>query len=58
MMGWKEVQEALLYRFRIEKWHCCKTLAVEDSFREFMRLDGWHEQARTRPLSHNKLVQI
>ena len=37
---------------------CCRTLTVEDSHRESMRLDGLHEQAITRPLSHDELVQL
>lgn len=29
----------------IEQWEgrCCTTLALEDSYREPMRLNGWHE---------------
>jgi hypothetical protein len=37
---------------------CCKTLAAKDSQRESMRLDGAHEQAITRPLPHDELVQL
>ena len=37
---------------------CCTTLTVEDSQRESIRLDGLHEQAITRPLPHDKLVQL
>ena len=37
---------------------CCRTLRLEDSHRESMRLDGLYEQAITRPLPHNKLVQL
>ena len=37
---------------------CCITLTAEDSHRESMRLDGLHEQAITRPLSHDELVQL
>lgn len=37
---------------------CCKTLATKDSHCEFMRLDGAHEQAITRPLPHDELVQL
>ena len=37
---------------------CCRTLSVEDSHRESMWLDGLHEQAITRPLSHDELVQL
>ena len=35
-----------------------RTLAFEESHRESMRLDGLHEQAITRPLSHDELVQL
>ena len=37
---------------------CCTTLAVEDSQRESMRLDGVDEQAIPRPLPHDELVQL
>ena len=37
---------------------CCRTLAVEDSQCESMRLDGSHEQTDTRPLPHDELVQL
>lgn len=37
---------------------CCRTLSVEDSHCESMRLDGLHEQSITRPLSHDELVQL
>jgi len=37
---------------------CCITLTSKDSHCESMRLDGMHEQAITRPLSHNELVQL
>ena len=37
---------------------CCRTLTVEDSHCESMRLDGPPEQAITRPLSHDDLVQL
>jgi len=37
---------------------CCRTLTVEDSHCESMRLDGPHEQAITRSLSHDELVQL
>ncbi len=33
-------------------------LAFEDSHCEAMRLDGCHEQAITRPLPHDELVQL
>ena len=36
---------------------CCTTLTLEDSHCESMRLDGPYEQAITRPLPHNELVQ-
>ena len=37
--------------------HCCRTLTVDDSLRESVRLDRQHELAITRPLPHHKLVQ-
>ena len=37
---------------------CCRTLVVKDSRRESMRLDSRHEQANTRPLPHDELVQL
>lgn len=37
---------------------CCKTLAAKDSHCESTRLDGAHEQAITRPLPHDELVQL
>lgn len=37
---------------------CCTTLIVEDSHCESMRLDGRDEQAITRPLPHDELVQL
>ena len=37
---------------------CCKTLSPKDSHRESMRLDGAHEQAITRLLPHDELVQL
>jgi hypothetical protein len=37
---------------------CCRTLTVEDSHSESMQLDGFHEQAITRLLSHDELVQL
>ena len=37
---------------------CCKTLSTKDSHCESMRLDGAHEQAITRPLPHDELVQL
>ena len=38
--------------------HCCRTLSPEESHCKSMRLDGLHEQAITRPLSHDELVQL
>ena len=35
---------------------CCRMIAVRDSHRESMGLDGRHEQAQTRPLPHHQLV--
>ena len=37
---------------------CCATLSEADSHLEFMRLNGVHEQAVTRPLPHHELVQL
>jgi hypothetical protein len=37
---------------------CCITLVAKDSHRESKRLDRWHEQAITRPLPHDELVQL
>ncbi len=37
---------------------CCRTLSVKDSHRESMRLDGEHEQACSRPLAHDELVEL
>src|SRR6056297_2055872 len=37
---------------------CCTSLATEDSLCESMRLHGLHEQATSRPLSHDELVQL
>ena len=37
---------------------CCITLFAEDSHRESMRLDVLHEQAITRPIPHDELVQL
>ncbi len=41
-----------------DRRRCCITLTFEDSHCEYMRLDGSHEQADTRPLSHQELVQL
>jgi len=40
------------------KRRCCTTSPTEDSHCESMRLDGLHEQAITRPLPHDELVQL
>ena len=45
---------ALAYLHR----RCCTTLTLEDSHRESMRLDMPDEQAKTRPLPHDELVQL
>ena len=45
---------AILLRIR----RCCTTLAMEDSQRESIWLDGVHEQTITRPLPHYELVQL
>ena len=37
---------------------CCITLNGEDSQRESMWLDGEHDEAPTRPLSHDELVRL
>lgn len=37
---------------------CCKSLTTKDSLRESMVLDAEHEQAISRPLSHDELVQL
>jgi len=37
----------------VSRRRCCRTIAVKDSHHEFMRLDGWHEQAQARPLPHH-----
>ena len=44
--------------FSTSDGRCCRTLAVEDSQCESMRLDGSHEQTDTRPLPHDELVQL
>jgi len=51
--AWKMEKE----RFRLTRG-CCRILTVEDSPVESMRLDGPHEQAITRPLSHEELVRL
>lgn len=50
----------ILFSIRSERQlrRCCITLTSKDSHCESMRLDGMHEQAITRPLSHNELVQL
>ncbi len=37
---------------------CCRNQIVEDSYRESMRLERVYEQAITRPLPHDELVQL
>ena len=37
---------------------CCKTLTVDDSHGESMRLHGVYDKALTRPISHNELAQL
>ena len=37
---------------------CCRTLTLEDSHRESMRLEGLHDEALTRPVPHNELVRL
>ena len=43
---------------RVVPRRCCTTLIVEDSQRESMRLEGRHDEALTRPLSHDELAQL
>lgn len=38
--------------------NCCTTLTVGDSDRESIWLDSWHEQAISRPLPHDELIQL
>ena len=38
--------------------HCCRTILLRDSLCESMPLDALHEQATSRPLSHDELVQL
>ncbi|MFN3646129.1 MAG: transposase, partial [Gemmobacter sp.] len=45
-------------RDRAPEGRCCTTLTVRDSHRESMRLDRPDEQADTRPLPHDELVQL
>ena len=45
-------------KFEARDWRCCPTLIIEDSHCESMRLDRLHEQAITRPLPHDELVQL
>ena len=40
------------------EWRCCTSLTASDSLCESMPLDALHEQAITRPLSHDELVQL
>ncbi len=37
---------------------CCTTLVVGDSQCESMRLEGMHDEALSRPLPHDELVQL
>ncbi len=37
---------------------CCRTTPTRDSLCESMRLNGLHEQATSRPLSYDELVQL
>jgi hypothetical protein len=43
---------------RTSNRRCCRTLIVEDSHCESMRLCRRHEQAITCPLSHHELVRL
>ena len=38
--------------------HCCTTPTGEDSHSESMRLDRQHDEAFTRPLPHDEMVQL
>lgn len=51
-------EESFLGTLDVAAGRCCTTLTVEDSHCESMRLDGPHEQAITRPLSRDELVQL
>lgn len=44
--------------FSTSDGRCCRTLTFEDSHRESMRLDVWHEPAITRPIPHDELVHL
>jgi hypothetical protein len=44
-----------LAHFGALRGRCCKTLTVDDSHREAMRLDRPYEHAITLPLSHDEL---
>ncbi len=48
---------AIMLKLR-PQWACCRTLTVEDSHRESMRLDVLQKQAIARQLSHDVLVQL
>ena len=54
---WRTIKYEEVY-LRAYSRRCCRTLSVEDSHRESMRLDGLHEQSITRPLSHDELAQL
>lgn len=49
---------AALVSTLICRGRCCRALTVEDSHCESMRLDMLYEQAVTRPLPHDELVQL
>ena len=44
--------------FARDNGRCCTTLAMEDSQRESIWLDGVHEQTITRPLPHYELAHL
>src|SRR6056300_901135 len=50
--------EMLNNDFLGDRRRCCKSLTTKDSLRESMALDAVHEQAISRPLSHDELVQL
>lgn len=51
-------REGQIASYLAHRRRCCRTLSSKDSHREFMRLDGMHVQACTRPLPHDELVQL
>ena len=53
-----EAQVERLRPFFPKSRRCCRTLTTEDSQRESMRLDGVDDQAITRPILHDELVQV